>query len=126
MVAHDVMVRFHRIRFVVPHCGSFLPYTSSRMAGISKILASKGMMESIDVAANLGGLYYDIAGDPEPNQLDMLLSITDEGHIVYGSDFPYAPAQVVIGKKRHLEGNPKYRTLIDAMYGENGTALVSR
>lgn len=56
----------------------------------------------------------------------MLLSITDEGHIVYSSDFPYTPAQVVIGKKRHLEGNPKYRTLIDAMYGENGTALVSR
>lgn len=100
MVAHNIMIRYPHIRFVVPHCGSFLPYMASRMDGISAILTSLGMMEPVDVYANLKNVYYDIAGDPEPHQLDMLLCIAREGHILFGSDFPHAPAKAIIKKKK--------------------------
>ena len=110
MMAHKVMSRFPNIRFVVPHTGSFLPYMLQRFAGVSGILASLGMMESVDV---------HIAGDPEPVALDMLLMVADENKIVYGSDFPHSPANVVLTKKKHLDENPRYARLLRKIYGEN-------
>ena len=44
MIAHRVMTRFPQVRFVVPHCGSFLPYMLQRFSGVSGILASMGML----------------------------------------------------------------------------------
>lgn len=32
--------------------------------------------------------------------MDMLLTIADEKHILYGSDYPYVPAPVFLKKKR--------------------------
>ena len=36
-------------------------------------------------------LYFDIAGNPFPRQLDNLLTFANEGHIVFGTDYPFAP-----------------------------------
>lgn len=52
MVTYNVMIRYPHIRFIVPHCGSFLPYMSSRMDGISALLTPLGMMEPVNVYAN--------------------------------------------------------------------------
>ncbi len=119
MMAHKVMTRFPDIRFVVPHTGSFLPYMLQRFTGVSGILASMGMMETVDVQREFQNLYFDIAGDPEPVALDMLLSVAGEEKIVYGSDFPHSPANVIIAKKKHLDENPKYQSLLRKVYGEN-------
>ncbi len=119
MMAHRVMTRFPSIRFVVPHTGSFLPYMLQRFTGVSGILASMGMMEQVDVQKEFQNLYFDIAGDPEPVALDMLLSVAGEDKIVYGSDFPHSPAKVVLAKKKHLDENPKYKDLLLKIYGEN-------
>lgn len=64
MIANRIMTRFPDILWVVPHCGSFLPYMLQRFSGVSGILASMGMMESVDVQAEFEKLYFDIAGDP--------------------------------------------------------------
>ena len=119
MMAHKIMTRFPDIRFVVPHTGSFLPYMLQRFTGVSGILASMGMMEQVDVQKEFQNLYFDIAGDPEPVALDMLLSVAGEDKIVYGSDFPHSPAKVVLAKKKHLEENPRYERLLRKVYGEN-------
>ncbi len=119
MIAHKVMTRFPNIRFVVPHTGSFLPYMLQRFTGVSAILASMGMMEAVDVQREFQNLYFDIAGDPEPVALDMLLSVAGEDKIVYGSDFPHSPARVVLAKKKHLDENPRYERLLRKVYGKN-------
>ncbi len=124
MAAHNIMVRYPGIRFVVPHTGSFLPYMKQRFAGISAILAAKGMMEQVNIEDNLNNLYYDIAGDPEPIQLNMLLMITDAAHLVFGTDYPHSPAPVILKKKKHLEENVNYETLLPAIYGGNGRNLL--
>lgn len=38
-----------------------------------------------------------------PEAMDMLLKITDERHLLYGSDFPYVPAKTLLGKKAALD-----------------------
>lgn len=70
-----------------------------RFKGVSNILVARKMIEPVDIDANIKNLYFDIAGDPEPNALDMLLTITDEKHILYGSDYPYVPKNLIIEKK---------------------------
>lgn len=125
MIAHRIMTRFPNIRFVVPHTGSFLPYMLQRFMGVSGILASMGMMETVDAKEEFKNLYFDIAGDPEPVALDMLRMVADDSHIVYGSDFPHSPAKVIIGKKNHFESNEKYHELINQIYKENASQLLS-
>ena len=125
MIAHRIMTRFPNIRFVVPHTGSFLPYMLQRFMGVSGILASMGMMETVDAKEEFKRLYFDIAGDPEPVALDMLRMVADDNHIVYGSDFPHSPAKVIIAKKKHFENNVKYQELLQQIYQKNALPLLS-
>ena len=67
------------------------------------MLAGMQMMKPVDMEAGMKQLYYDLAGDPMPEAMDMLLKITDEGHLLYGSDFPYVPAKALLGKKAALD-----------------------
>ncbi|GHV97809.1 amidohydrolase [Lactobacillus nasalidis] len=120
MIANRIMTRFPNIRWVVPHCGAFLPYMLSRFSGVSGILSSMGMMETVDAKAEFANLYFDIAGDPEPVQLAQLRMVADESHIVYGSDFPHSPAQIVLKKKRQLDENPEMKRI----YQDNAVALL--
>jgi len=77
-----------------------------------------GMMETVDAQAEFAKLYFDIAGDPEPVALDMLRMVADDGHIVYGSDFPHA------AKKGHFDANRKYDGLREKIYRENALSLL--
>ena len=124
MISRRIMTRFPDIRFVVPHCGSFLPYMLQRFSGVSGILASMGMMEQVDAQAEFSRLWFDIAGDPEPVALDMLRMVVPEDHIVFGSDYPHSPAPVILKKKAHFDGNPKYDDIRQKIYAENAAALL--
>lgn len=124
MIANRIMTRFPNIKWVVPHCGAFLPYMLQRFTGVSGILASLGMMETVDAKAEFEKLYFDIAGDPEPDQLKMLLMVANQDKIVYGSDFPHSPAKVVIAKKRHFDANPEYDDIREKIYSENAMRLL--
>ena len=124
MMAHQIMTRFPNIRFVVPHCGSFLPYMLQRFSGVSGILASMGMMEQVDAQAEFSQLWFDIAGDPEPAALDILRMAAPEDHIVFGSDYPHSPASVILKKKAHFDSNPKYDDIRQTIYAENAIRLL--
>ena len=100
LIANGTLKKFPDIKFVVPHCGSFLPYMKQRAGAMFQMLASMKIMNAVDVAAGLKNLYFDLAGDPMPEQMDMLLKISDADHLLYGSDYPYVPAQVWLKKKR--------------------------
>ncbi|MFC2662720.1 MAG: amidohydrolase family protein [Eubacterium sp.] len=124
MIANRIMTRFPNIRWLVPHCGAFLPYMLQRFKGVSGILASKGMMDTVDADEEFSWLYFDIAGDPEPAQLQMLRMTVDDGHIVYGSDFPHSPAKVVLAKKKHFDENRDYDGIRERIYSENAGRLL--
>lgn len=89
IIANGVLDRYDNIKIIVPHNGSFLPNIYQRFQGLMAILAPKGLMPDIDVKSNVAKLYFDTAGHPCPHLLDLLLTITDDKHIMYGSDFPY-------------------------------------
>ena len=104
MVAHNVLVRYPNLKVVVPHCGSFLPNALPRFRSLLPVMVKQGIMQPVDVDANLSKLYYDLAGAPTDDVLDALLTITTPDHILYGSDYPYVAEPVLISGKQALEG----------------------
>lgn len=103
MVAHDVLVRYSELKVVVPHCGSFLPNALPRFKGLLPVMIKQGYMQPVDVDANLSRLYFDLAGAATDDAIDMLLTITEPSHILYGSDYPYVAAPALVGAKKALE-----------------------
>ena len=103
MLARNVPVRYPHVKVVVPHCGSFLPLVIPRMEAILPALQAKGMMGEVDVEANLSLLYYDLAGAASLSVIRSMLTITPPDHILYGSDYPYQPAEVLTGNLQRLE-----------------------
>lgn len=104
MVAHNVLVRYPNLKVVVPHCGSFLPNALPRFRSLLPVMVKQGIMQPVDVDANLSHLYYDLAGAPTDDVLDALLTIATPDHILYGSDYPYVAEPVLISGKQALEG----------------------
>lgn len=136
LLANGTLERWPDIRLVVPHCGSFLPYMKSRAEAMFNMLAGLHMMEPVDMEKSIGRLYFDLAGDPMPigakvahpcasGQMDMLLAITDREHILYGSDYPYVPAQILLKKKQALDTALTERGEMKQVYVDNPAVVLS-
>ena len=108
LIASGMTAKYPDIRFVVPHCGSFLPNIYDRFQGICRILAPQGKIPDIDVQAEFSRLYFDTAGNPVPDLLDLLETVAAPGHIMYGSDYPFTPGNTVVQNleqlREHLSG----------------------
>ena len=125
LLANRTLEKFPRVRLVVPHCGSFLPYMKSRAGGMFRLLSAMGKMEAVNLEAGMKNLWYDLAGDPTPDQMDMLLRITDENHIVFGSDYPYVLAPIVLQRKKALDKVLAQRGQSGKFYAENAKKLLA-
>ena len=102
LIARNVPARYPNLKFVVPHCGSFLPPALPRMKAVYPVMAAKGLMEPIDWDANLKAFYYDFAGGATPEVVKALLTITTPDRLLYGSDYPSQPATVLTGNLKQL------------------------
>lgn len=103
LLGHNTLARFPKVKMVVPHCGSFLPLAIPRMKAVLPAMTAKGLMVPVDFEANLSRLYYDLAGAASPEAIRSMLTITTPDHIMYGSDFPYQPAERLAENLRRLE-----------------------
>lgn len=105
MVGHNVMVRYPRLKVVVPHCGSFLPLAAPRMQSLMPVMNGVGYLQGVDVKKNLEALYYDLAGAATPETIRELLTITSPSHLLYGTDYPYVKAAVLLKNLLVLKNN---------------------
>ena len=103
MLARNILVRYPNLKVVVPHCGSFLPLALPRMKSILPAMVAQDYMQPIDWEASLSRLYFDLAGNPTPEVLHSLLTITTPDHILYGSDYPYLPDAVLKANLQRLK-----------------------
>lgn len=103
LLAHNVLSRYRNLKMVVPHCGSFLPLALPRMKALMPAMTANGLMSSVDFDANLSQLYYDLAGAASPAVISSMLTITSPNHILYGTDYPYQPAERLSENLRRLE-----------------------
>lgn len=112
--------KYGNIRFVVPHGGAFLPVLSDRLAALGAVLLAD---RPLDVAGDLARLYYDLAGFSMSKQLGLLRQVTDDSHLLYGSDSPFT-ALPVAARLADVMEETLPEELAEKVFRANPTALL--
>ncbi|MBN8847962.1 MULTISPECIES: amidohydrolase family protein [unclassified Sphingomonas] len=86
--------RYPRIRFILAHAGGFLPYITWRLSLANEIPALAAKVPG-GVLAAVRSFYFDTALSPAPWVLRLLKDLVGIDHVLFGSDFPFAPAIAV-------------------------------
>ena len=92
LVRNGVIRRYPRVRFILSHAGGFVPYAAHRMAIALAAQADRRMNEILD---DFRSFYFEIALSGSPAALPSLIQFAQPGHVLYGSDWPFAPAPAV-------------------------------
>ncbi|MHC1558288.1 amidohydrolase family protein [Actinomycetospora sp. C-140] len=127
LVRNGVVTRHPNLRMILSHAGGFVPYAAHRMAA--------GMAGDIgrsprDVLEDFRSFYYDTALSGSPSALPSLLQFARPDHILYGSDWPFAPASAVTyfsgGLDEHLTHTPFGTSIQAAIDHDNAAPLFPR
>jgi predicted TIM-barrel fold metal-dependent hydrolase len=87
--------RFPRIRFILSHAGGTLPFLAWRLS-VSPLIAPKALpMAPADVLAGVRHFWFDTALSPGRTAMAALDEFAAPERVLFGSDWPYANADVV-------------------------------
>ena len=82
--------RLRRLRFILSHAGGALPSLAPRIA--LSLTMMPGLVEQFgDPLVGMRSFYYDTALSAGISTLSALCQLTDPDHILFGTDFPFAP-----------------------------------
>ena len=110
------------IRFIVAHAGGAVPYLARRLE--LWLRPDSGRMTVGDVAGSLRSLYYETAQSFAPGTLACLQAVTDDGHVLFGTDYPHMDEAVIAATRQAMS---EYGRLnLTAVGRENALALFPR
>ena len=92
LVRNEVIRRYPGIRFILSHAGGFVPYAAHRMALTISGETGRGLN---DVLEDFRTFYFDIALSGSPAALPSLLAFAKPDHVLFGTDWPFAPSAAV-------------------------------
>jgi predicted TIM-barrel fold metal-dependent hydrolase len=121
-LAHTgALERYPDIRFVLSHAGGTVPYLVGRFDLLW--LTDDALVERAPKggSAYMRSMYYDTALSANPHALSSLTELVGADHVLFGSDYPFAPEPATQMTVDGLTGYP----LTDAARArvERGTAL---
>jgi aminocarboxymuconate-semialdehyde decarboxylase len=93
LVLSGVVERSPRVKIILSHAGGFVPYAAHRFAELAPAVRLN-VPPVPELIESFRSFYFDTALSSGPASLLALQSFARPGHILYGSDFPYAPASV--------------------------------
>jgi aminocarboxymuconate-semialdehyde decarboxylase len=93
LVLNGVLDRYPSVRVILSHAGGFLPYASHRIAELARVFQADAAATD-DILASFKRFYFDTALSSGPAALPTLKAFAGADRILYGSDYPYAPASV--------------------------------
>jgi len=103
LLFNGVLERYPGIRFIVSHAGGFVPYIALRMALVGDHIP--GMKDNIPKGTlhYLKQLYYDTTLSTSEQVLAALGQFVPKGQVLFGSDYPLVPEEVVKLERSMLE-----------------------
>jgi len=84
LIVNKTIKRYPDIRYIVSHGGGTAPYIAWRISLLDYQLYT-------DTINDLKSLYYDTALSASPYALGSLQELADPSHMLFGSDYPFAP-----------------------------------
>jgi predicted TIM-barrel fold metal-dependent hydrolase len=115
LVRSGVMRRYPSLKIILSHAGGFVPYASHRLAAALTLETQRSPAEILE---DFASFYFDTALSGSPAALPSLLAFAKPGHVLFGSDWPYAPAIAV----SYFTGQLDAYAALDA----NGHAAIDR
>ncbi|MBW5484683.1 amidohydrolase family protein [Streptomyces bambusae] len=122
MIVNRTLDRFPDIKVVLPHAGGFLPFMATRLQALGRFCDPP--VEANTVLDYLRRFYYDTAGPLAPAAT--LLSLVPPENILFGTDWPAAPADSVLDLSMPaLENDPAFTPeQLQGIYRENSLRLI--
>lgn len=101
MVLNGTLDRYPNLRVILSHAGGFVPFIAERIATCVPIEHPDVSVESI--LDGLRKFYFDTALSASESALPSLLAFARPDHILFGSDFPYATAEIATRFAKNLD-----------------------
>jgi 6-methylsalicylate decarboxylase len=103
LVFKGVAARHPGISWIFSHGGGALPLVAARMDQARAMIGGLGVPSDASVREQLGRFWYDIAGTPFPDQVPALVRAFGTDRVLYGSDYCWCPAHVVLPQIQSID-----------------------
>ena len=117
--------RCPNIRFIFSHAGGTVPFLAERIARLAVRPEYKDALPN-GVLPELARLYYDTALSANELSFASLLKLVAPEHVLFGSDFPFAPEATMTATVKGLAGLGLSDTVLRGIERENALALFPR
>jgi len=94
LILKGVTEKYPGINWILAHSGGFLPYIAWRVS-LANTFPEFSEKAPQGVLTYIRRFYYDTALSPSRYSLACLRELVEPSHILFGSDFPFAPAAAV-------------------------------
>jgi len=95
MITTNRKREFPNCKVILSHAGGTLPFLLSRIS-VGLCLVPNFPKTGEEIIEDFNSFYFDLALSSSEMFLDLLLKYVPHDHILFGSDFPYAPAAGVV------------------------------
>lgn len=129
LVLSGVRSRTPSVDLILSHAGGTLPFLSQRVSGslIVPEIASQSRVTAIEAESQFRRYYYDTALSASATQLNGLLEATDPSHVLFGTDYPYAPAIAIEAEfQEYLAFAETHPQLSPHVLSQNAETLIAR
>jgi len=102
LILTGCLERHPRIRWILAHAGGFLPYIAWRLSlANDQLKLAKAVPKG--VLHHIRSFHFDTALSSSAYAMAALRELVDPRHILFGSDYPFAPARAVGMEAKALE-----------------------
>ncbi|WP_285961778.1 amidohydrolase family protein [Pseudomonas tohonis] len=121
LILGGTLERYPRIDWILANGGGFLPYVAWRVS-LANALPEFADSAPQGVLSYLRRFYFDTALAAASPSMAVLRELVEPAHILFGSDFPQAPAELVATQVQQLAGSELWSPALKAGIGR-GHAL---
>lgn len=116
LILTGTLEKYPRIRWILAHGGGFLPYVAWRVS-LANAMPQFQALAPQGVLTYIRRFYFDTALSPSRYSMAALKELVEPSHILFGSDFPFAPSPVTTLQCQTLDESPLWSS--EQLYGIN-------
>ncbi|KKY16576.1 putative amidohydrolase family protein [Diplodia seriata] len=102
LVTSNTVRDFPNCKIILSHGGGTLPYVATRIANQTADLGLKEKSAD-DFLRDTKRFYYDLALTGYEGPVEAVVKFADEGHVLYGSDFPFARERTIVPQIANIQ-----------------------